>query len=50
MVRYRRMDTEPKPPAKRSKLFLIVVILILAIVVLTFWGMNISHYTQMNGK
>ncbi|WP_281367500.1 hypothetical protein [Sphingomonas chungangi] len=40
------MDSEPKPPARGSKLFLIVGGLILAIVVIIFWGSILSYFTQ----
>lgn len=41
------INTDPRPPRKRGRLFLIIGGLILAIVIIAFWGLNISHYAQM---
>lgn len=49
-ARCHRMNTDPQPPRKPGRLFLIVGCLILAIIVIAFWGLNISHYAQMQGR
>lgn len=43
------MDNEPRLPAKRSRLFLIIGGLILAIVVIIFWGSILSYFSEMRG-
>ena len=40
------MNSDPQPPRK-SRMFLLVVGIILAIVVIFLIGSNISHYIQM---
>jgi flagellar basal body-associated protein FliL len=39
----------PTPPRKRSRLLLIIGGIVLFIVVVTFVGMNLSHFSEMKG-